>query len=171
MVTEWVPHRNVIEYVRIHSNVDRVCLVSTFLQPKDIIAQFPKTIVDRRSPGTSLSPLIRGDTPELKAGQSYALNSATRDIVLMKLVKQNILVNAAGRACLSDIGFTTSTHDEVLDEDDAESSDYRWRAPEVLKDGRFSKQSDIFSFGFVAAEVRLRKRRVLQPQSTMHRYS
>jgi len=73
----------------------------------------------------------------------------------MKLVKQNILVNAAGRACLSDIGFTT-THDGAMDMDDTESEvHYRWRAPEVLKDGQFSKQSDIFSFGFVAAEVRL----------------
>jgi len=73
----------------------------------------------------------------------------------MKLVKQNILVNAAGRACLSDIGFTT-THDGAMDMDDTECEvHYRWRAPEVLKDGRFSKQSDIFSFGFVAAEVRL----------------
>lgn len=92
---------------------------------------------------------------------SHVVGSATRDIVLIKLVKENILVNAAGRAQLSDIGFITSTHDEALDVDNTESSVYyRWRAPEVLKDGRFSKQSDIFSFGFVAAEVCLRKFRV-----------
>ena len=88
------------------------------------------------------------------------IGSTARDVVLIKLFKQNVLVNAAGRACLSDIGFST-THDE-LNVDGIQSSvrDSRWRAPEVLKNNRFSTQSDIFSFGFVAAEVRFRKRHV-----------
>jgi serine/threonine protein kinase len=104
---------------------------------------------------------------------SHALCFAAHDAVLMRLVKQNVLVNTAGRACLSDIGFTTPARDEELDTGDTESSVHysRWRAPEVVKDNRFSEQSDIFSFGFVAAEVRFQKPYVLQPQSTMHRYS
>jgi len=79
------------------------------------------------------------------------LDSAARGIVLMILVKQTVLINAAGRACLSDIGFTN----EELGADDAESSanGSRWIAPEVFKNRKFSKQSDVFSFGFVASEV------------------
>ena len=69
----------------------------------------------------------------------------------MKLVKNNVLVNATGRACLSDIGFTC----EELDTGSTGSSTHgsRWTAPEVYKNGEFSELSDIFSFGFVAAEV------------------
>lgn len=52
VVTEWVPHGNVIEYVQTHPDADRVCLVSPLLQPKDVVAQFPQIVVDRRSPGT-----------------------------------------------------------------------------------------------------------------------
>ena len=80
----------------------------------------------------------------------------------MRSIKQNVLVNAAGRACLSDIGFTTLAHDE-LKSDGAESStrSSRWTAPEVSKDSEFSKQSDVFSFGFVAVEVRSQSRILL----------
>ena len=64
-------------------------------------------------------------------------------------------MNDAGRACLSNIGFTTFTDTEESDEDDTEScaDGSRWMAPEVLTNGKFSKRSDVFSFGFVAAEV------------------
>ena len=91
----------------------------------------------------------------------------------MKLIKQNVLVNAAGRACLSDIGFITSIYNEELTTDDVESSTYcpRWTAPEIFKDGNFSKQSDVFSFGFVAVEVGFQEPRPLRLQSTMPRYS
>ena len=74
-----------------------------------------------------------------------------RDEVLMMLGQQNIIVNAAGRACLSDIGFTSETSDADGTETGAHGS--RWTAPEIFKHGEFSKQSDVFSFGFVAADV------------------
>lgn len=65
--------------------------------------------------------------------------------------KQNVLVNAAGRACLSGIDFTN----EELKADSTESSAHgsSWIAPELFENGNFSKQSDVFSLGFVAAEV------------------
>ena len=89
---------------------------------------------------------------------SRVLTSWASGVVLIQFVKQIILVNAAGRACLSDIGFTTSPSSEELEAISAENSTPyfpRWTAPEVLKDGKFSVKADIFSFGFVAAEVRL----------------
>ena len=66
---------------------DCVCLVSSFIQPKDIIAQFLQTAVDRCSRGTLLSPLIRGNTLELKVGPSHTLRSAARDVVLITSTK------------------------------------------------------------------------------------
>jgi len=72
-------------------------------------------------------------------------------MVLMMLVKQCVFVNAAGRACLSDIGFTGG--ELAADGTDSRAYGSRWTAPEISKNGKFSKQSDVFSLGFVAAEV------------------
>lgn len=80
---------------------------------------------------------------------------AARDVILMKPMKQHVLVNTADSACLSVIGFATLARGEESQTDDTESSShgFRWAAPEVLENGKFSEQSDVFSFGFVAAEV------------------
>ena len=112
--------------------------------------------VNRCGPRTRLSSLVRGDTPGHKVCQSCVLNSARRGLILMELAKENILVNAAGHACLSDIGFATLAHNGELKPDETESGtpSSRWTAPEVSKNSEFSKQSDVFSFGFVAVEVR-----------------
>jgi hypothetical protein len=36
VVTEWVPNGDILEYVRTHVNVDRVCLVSPFTFPVQV---------------------------------------------------------------------------------------------------------------------------------------
>lgn len=79
-------------------------------------------------------------------------------MALIENFKENVLVNGAGRACLSDIGFDTA-HDEEFNTDDTETDVYhsRWEAPEVFENKEFSEQSDVFSFGFVAAEVCFQK--------------
>ena len=68
-------------------------------------------------------------------------------------------MGAKGRARLSGTGFTTATHTKESNIDDTESSIHgsRWIAPEVFKNCNFSKKSDVFAFGFMAAEVRSRK--------------
>lgn len=72
-------------------------------------------------------------------------------VALIILVKQSVLINAAGRACLSDVGFTSKNLEAGSIDGPACGS--RWAAPEVFINGEFSEQSDMFSFGFVAAEV------------------
>ena len=126
------------------------------MQPKGVVAKHYQIKANGCGPGPRLSPLVRGNTSEPKVCQFYALNSAACGMVLTKLLKQNVLVNAAGCACLSDIGFTTFVRDEELGVGDAGNIAHtsQWTAPEVFKNGKFSKQSDVFSFGFVAAEVR-----------------
>jgi hypothetical protein len=73
----------------------------------------------------------------------------------MKFVKQNILVNVAGRACLSDIGFAAVAHNGELkfSWDKVGAPALRRMAPELFKNGKTSKKSDMFTYGFVAAEV------------------
>ena len=82
-----------------------------------------------------------------------------RGTALINLVKQNVLVDYAGHVRLSDIGFTPFVHDEESETDanGCSTHDPRWTASEVSRNGEYSKQSDVFSFGFVATEVRSRK--------------
>jgi serine/threonine protein kinase len=74
----------------------------------------------------------------------------------MERVKQNILLNSAGHARLSDIGFARliPTEESKFDWASGGADGCRWAAPEVFQNGKLTKQSDVFSFGFISAEVR-----------------
>jgi len=61
----------------------------------------------------------------------------------------------SGHARIVDFGYTMVTQN--LDSIRSASSGYghtpRWTAPEVLKEGDYSKEADIFSFSMVMIEV------------------
>ena len=66
-------------------------------------------------------------------------------------------MNAVGDACISDFGLATVTHcDNPTGHDGpiARGHSSLWAAPETLKEGRISKEADVFSYGLVAVEVR-----------------
>ena len=71
-------------------------------------------------------------------------------------VKENILVDSTGHAHLSDIGFArlVPTGESSFDWAKVGADGCRWAAPEIFQDGKLSKQSDMFSYGFIATEVR-----------------
>ena len=75
----------------------------------------------------------------------------------MDCVKENILMDSAGHARLSDIGFAklVPTGESEFDWAQVGSIGCRWAAPEIFKKGKFTERSDMFSYGFIAAEVRL----------------
>ena len=70
-------------------------------------------------------------------------------------VKQNILVDSAGHARLSDVGFAklVPTRGSRFDWAEVGADGCRWAAPEIFQRGKLSEQSDVFSYGFVATEV------------------
>jgi hypothetical protein len=65
-------------------------------------------------------------------------------------------VNSGGRARLSDIGFArlVPTGESEFDWAQVGADGCRWAAPEIFWKGEFTKESDMFSYGFIAAEVR-----------------
>jgi serine/threonine protein kinase len=72
------------------------------------------------------------------------------------LVQPNILVDDSGHARLVDFGLATVTRN--LDSMRSASCQHgytaRWAAPEVLDEGAYSKEADVFSLAMVMIEVR-----------------
>ena len=71
--------------------------------------------------------------------------------------QSNILVDAAGRARITNIGLVmvTLNLDLIRNASDKHGHCVRWIAPEILDtQGRYSKEGDVFSFAMVTIEVR-----------------
>ena len=77
-----------------------------------------------------------------------ALPSITRN-------QSNVLVDRSGRACIADFGLTKITKHphSVQSASQRYGLALQWSAPEVLKEGEYSKKADVFSFGMVVYEV------------------
>lgn len=69
----------------------------------------------------------------------------------MKSVKESILIDSANNARLSDIGFAKLV--PIGESRFVGAEGCRWTAPEIFQSGEFTKSSDVFSYGFIAAEV------------------
>ena len=65
-------------------------------------------------------------------------------------------MDSAGHACLSDIGLAAlaPSGGSTFNWADVGANGHRWAAPEIFRSGKLSKQSDVFTYGFVVAEVR-----------------
>ena len=61
----------------------------------------------------------------------------------------------SGNARIADFGFTTVTQNlDSVQSAQCQRGTPRWTAPEVLDEGPYSKEADIFSFAMVMIEVR-----------------
>ena len=95
--------------------------------------------------------MVHGD---LKGVCDY---SGSRFATLLTPRQSNILVDATGRARITDFGLAmvTQNPDSIQNGEVADGQSVRWVAPEILDDrGTFSKEADVFSFAMVTIEVR-----------------
>ena len=96
--------------------------------------------------------MIHGDLKGVRAC------SEPRFAAVLTPNQSNILVDNSGRARIADFGLATVTQnlDSIRSDPCQRGHTARWAAPEVLKDGTYSKEADIFSFAMVMVEVRHR---------------
>lgn len=82
----------------------------------------------------------------------------------ISITKANVLINDKHRACLSDFGLSSITHDartaSLITSSTALHGSIRWMAPELLHpehagrdNGKPSAESDIYAFAMVMLEV------------------
>jgi len=90
--------------------------------------------------------------------REYAIVSTSRFTTVLTPGQPNFLVDHSGNALLADFGLATVTQnlDSVRSTTHRGGHTPRWAAPEVLTEGTFSKEADIFSFAMVMIEVRHR---------------
>lgn len=66
----------------------------------------------------------------------------------------NILIDDSGSPRIADFGLVTVTLDSIRSASGQQGHTARWTAPEVLNEGIYSKEADVFSFAMVMVEVR-----------------
>ena len=81
--------------------------------------------------------------------------SNSRFTVVFTPGQSNILMDDTGNARLADFGLATVTQnlDSVRSATCQRGFTPRWAAPEVLDEGMYSKEADVFSFAMVMVEV------------------
>jgi len=82
--------------------------------------------------------------------------SKSRFATVLTLGQPNILMDDSGHAHIAEFGLATLTQnpDSMQSTTLQHSHTARWAAPEVLSEGTYSKEADIFSFAMVMIEVR-----------------
>jgi serine/threonine protein kinase len=79
---------------------------------------------------------------------------AARRIVHRDVAARNVLLDATMICKVSDLGMATVLHDASKEYIRAnEQLALRWSPPEVIEEGKYSVQSDVWSFGVLAYEV------------------
>ncbi|KAG8903243.1 hypothetical protein FRB99_003560 [Tulasnella sp. 403] len=81
------------------------------------------------------------------------LHSRQPEIVHGDVSDVNVMVNTHGEAMLRNFGLWTLLGNKEGQGDDANPDASQYTAPEVLADGTFTTQGDVFSFGRLALEV------------------
>ena len=149
LISTWMSGGDLTGYIKNHPDVDRLVLVC------DLTLVFIPCL-----PHYQLSDVIKGLCylhscnvvhGDLKGVCKYSKFHFT----VLTPGQPNILVDDYGNARIADFGFTTVTQNS--DSMGAVSCHHgntpRWTAPEVLKEGPYSKEADIFAFAMVMIEV------------------
>jgi len=99
--------------------------------------------------------------------------SKSRFATVLTPGQQNILMDDSGHAHIADFGLAMLTHNPDSIQNATLQGGYtpQWAAPEVLNEGTYGKEADIFSFAMVMIEVRHGQSTVeLWPTVILYRY-
>jgi serine/threonine protein kinase len=91
---------------------------------------------------------------QIADGMAYLSSIRPKAIVHRDLAARNCLVSAEKVVKVADFGMARETYeDEMYRMERRQLMPIRWMAPESLKDGTSTSQSDVWSFGIVLWEM------------------
>ena len=171
MVSEWMDHGTITEFVEKHRDVSRVQLVR-FSYAKICGRGLPIHSAGRRCERVGVYAWRKHGAWGFESGTALPV---TGPVGTYHDDQANILINRSFRACLADFGLSTivrAEHRAVVNSDFMSISSEpslmsftaggsaRWMSPELhdpeqfgITDDRPTKQSDCYAFGMVLYEV------------------
>jgi len=143
---------NLPEYIKKHSNADRLVFVGDPLQLCLSHAYSRRQLSDVANGLCYLHScnIIHGDLKGVRNRYKSRFTTA------LTLGQPNILIDDSDHARIADFGLSmlTQNPDSMESATILQGFTPRWTAPEVLREGEYSKEADIFSFAMVMIEVR-----------------
>ena len=152
LILSWMPGGNLMEYVKKHPGSDRIRLVGTLLQhPSYADPHYQLSDVAGGLRYLHSCNVIHGDLKGVCNHSQLVLPSS-----LPLIDQENVLVDGFGRARIADFGLAMVTKNIDSIPSASQNLSPRWTAPEVLREGKYSKEADVFSFAMVMYEVHCR---------------
>ena len=162
MVSEWMDHGNINEFIKVNRDVNRFELVScprcwlhlTFIR---------LPIARRRHQRVDIYARSSDDTWRSERGMVSSVDCCVHSSVMSFSLKANILVDESGHARIADFGLLTIVSDPVYSAASSSvmnAGTIRWMSPELLypehfnlKESRPTNASDCYALGMVMLEV------------------
>ena len=152
LVSNWMSGGHLLGYIQNNSDADRLALVgiSPPLHLSQTYSHYQLSGVARGLCYLHSCNVVHGD---LKGVRGCSKSCSATIFTHHQL---NILVDDSGHACIADFGLATVTKtlDSMQSVTCQRGHSARWAAPEVLGEGKHSKEADVFSFAMVMIEVR-----------------
>jgi len=151
LISTWMPGGDLPEYIKKNPDVDRIGLVGAL--PVVFILRLLSLPDMRCCEGSLLSPFLQRG-PRGPQGSTWLFQVPFTTILTPGQL--NILMDSSGNALIADFGLATVTQnlDSIRSVTCQRGHTVRWTAPELLNEGVYSKETDIFSFAMVMIEVR-----------------
>ena len=151
LISGLMPGGDLPKYIKKHPDIDRLVLVGS--HPSHSSHAYYGYQVSDVAKGLRYlhsCNVVHGDLKGVRNRFKYCF------VTLLTPGQPNILVDNSGAARIVDFGFTTVTQnlDSIRSASCQQGYTAQWAAPEVLNEGGYSKEADIFSFAIVMIEVR-----------------
>ncbi|KAG6832085.1 hypothetical protein H0H87_002913 [Tephrocybe sp. NHM501043] len=147
LVSPWMEHGNVTQYLQMNQHADRVLLISDISHGLQYLHEH--AIIHGDLKGVLTTTFFRSQRPALSSYTSY--------------LQANILVDGCGRACIADFGISSVSDANILawtshTSGASKGGSLRWQAPELFdlendENVPNTAASDIYAWSCVCYEV------------------